>query len=178
MELALRLIQGDPHQWSDSGASAPASRTVTAIAWANRAARSARRSAGALVRAGAVLAEDREGQRVPDKTDRTTGVGVYLADTADEAFCRLEPAHDERYKWFAPFGFVRYADEQGRPWGRPGAPARMPTLKDGVDQKAWLIGLPARVIEAIKEFEAKYPGCEQLMIQWAEGLSPNDLPRA
>ena len=72
MELALRLIQGDPHQWSDSGASAPASRTVTAIAWANRAARSARRSAGVLVRARAVLAEDREGQRVPDKTDRTT----------------------------------------------------------------------------------------------------------
>jgi len=81
-----------------------------------------------------MLAEDREGQRVPDKTDRTTGVGVYLADTADEAFCRLEPAHDERYKWFAPFGFARYADEQGRPWGPPGAPARMPTLKYGVDQ--------------------------------------------
>jgi hypothetical protein len=50
---------------------------------------------------------------------------------------------------------VRYADEQGRPWETPGAPARMPTLKDGVDQKAWLIGPPARVIEAIKEFEAK-----------------------
>ena len=36
MELALRLIQSDPHQWSDSEASAPASRAVTSIAWASR----------------------------------------------------------------------------------------------------------------------------------------------
>lgn len=103
------------------------------------------------------------------------GVGVYLADTVEEAFHRLEPAHDERYKWFAPFGFVRYADEYGRPWGTPGAPARVPTLKDGVEQKAWLIGPPAQVIETIREFEAKYPGCEEMMIQWAEGLAPKDF---
>ena len=52
------------------------------------------------------------------------GAGVYLADSEEEAIRRLEPAHDERFKWFAPFGFVRYADEQGRTWGTPGAPAR------------------------------------------------------
>jgi len=28
----------------------------------------------------------------------------------NEAIRKLEPAHDERFKWFAPFGFVRYAD--------------------------------------------------------------------
>ena len=56
------------------------------------------------------------------------GAGVYLADSKAEAMRRLEPAHDERYKWFAPFGFVRYADEQGRTWGSPGAPAKVPTL--------------------------------------------------
>ena len=54
------------------------------------------------------------------------GAGVYLADSQEEAMRRLEPAHDERFKWFAPFGFVRYADEQGRTWGSPGAPARTP----------------------------------------------------
>jgi hypothetical protein len=43
-----------------------------------------------------------------------------LADSREEAIRRLEPAHDERFKWFAPFGFVRYADEQGRVWGSPG----------------------------------------------------------
>jgi len=60
------------------------------------------------------------------------GAGVYLADNRDEAIRKLEPAHDERFKWFAPFGFVRYADEQGRTWGTPGAPSRTPSLKDGV----------------------------------------------
>jgi alkanesulfonate monooxygenase SsuD/methylene tetrahydromethanopterin reductase-like flavin-dependent oxidoreductase (luciferase family) len=103
------------------------------------------------------------------------GVGVYLADTVEEAMRRLEPAHDERYKWFAPFGFVRYADEHGRPWGTPGAPARVPTLRDGVEQKAWLVGPPERVVEQIQEFEARYPGLDHLMIHWAEGLSPAEF---
>ena len=70
--------------------------------------------------------------------------GLYLADTREEAIRRVEPAHDERYKWFAPFGFVRYADEQGRSWGTPGAPARVPTLREGVEQKAWLVRPPGR----------------------------------
>ena len=57
---------------------------------------------------------------------------------------RVEPAHDERYKWFAPFGFVRYADEQGRTWGTPGAPAKIPTLAEGVEAE----GLVLRPAEA------------------------------
>ena len=61
--------------------------------------------------------------------DMIWGAGVYLADSKEEAMRRLEPAHDERFKWFAPFGFVRYADEQGRTWGSPGAPAKTPTLE-------------------------------------------------
>ena len=103
------------------------------------------------------------------------GAGVYLADTVEEAVRRVEPAHDERYKWFAPFGFVRYADEQGRSWGMPGAPARVPTLKDGIAQKAWLVGPPARVIEGIKSIEATYPGLEHFMIHWAEGIPPKEF---
>ena len=88
---------------------------------------------------------------------------------------RVEPAHDERYKWFAPFGFVRYADEHGRTWGTPGAPARMPSLRDGVQQKAWFCGTPGQVIDGIKSIEAKYPGLEDFMIHWAEGLSPAEF---
>ena len=103
------------------------------------------------------------------------GVGLYLADNDADAMRRLEPAHDERYKWFAPFGFVRYADEQGRSWGMPGAPARIPTLADGVQQKAWLIGRPEKVIEQIKEVEARYPALDQMMIHWAEGLGPKEF---
>jgi alkanesulfonate monooxygenase SsuD/methylene tetrahydromethanopterin reductase-like flavin-dependent oxidoreductase (luciferase family) len=107
--------------------------------------------------------------------DLCWGVGLCLADTVEEAIKRIEPAHDERYKWFAPFGFVRYADEQGRPWGTPGAPTKMPTIRDGVQQRAWLCGPPKLVIEQIKEFEARYPGLEQMMIHWAEGMSPKDF---
>src|SRR6185436_20721151 len=103
------------------------------------------------------------------------GAGVYLADSEAEAVRRLEPAHDERYKWFAPFGFVRYADDQGRTWGTPGAPATIPSLRDGVKQKAWFCGTPADVIEGIRSIEAKYPGLEDYMVHWAEGLSPAEF---
>jgi hypothetical protein len=43
------------------------------------------------------------------------------------------------------FGFVRYADAEGRAWGTPGAPARIPSLRDGVEQKAWFVGYPLPV---------------------------------
>jgi alkanesulfonate monooxygenase SsuD/methylene tetrahydromethanopterin reductase-like flavin-dependent oxidoreductase (luciferase family) len=117
----------------------------------------------------------RAGRQLKLGEDLCWGVGLYLADSEEEAIRRVEPAHDERYKWFAPFGFVRYADEQGRPWGTPGAPARQPTIRDGVDQKAWLCGPPNQVIEGIKEFEARYPGLDQMMIHWAEGIPPAEF---
>ena len=65
---------------------------------------------------------------------------------------------------------MRYTDAQGRPWGTPGAPARMPTIEDGVAQKAWLCGPPDLVIERLKELEAKYPGLEDVMFHWPEGM--------
>jgi alkanesulfonate monooxygenase SsuD/methylene tetrahydromethanopterin reductase-like flavin-dependent oxidoreductase (luciferase family) len=117
----------------------------------------------------------RAGRQLQLGEDLCRGFGFYLAETEDEAFRRVEPAHDERYKWFAPFGFVRYADEQGRPWGTPGAPARLPTLRDGVDQEAWLIGSPERLISQLKRWEADYPGLDQVMLHWAEGMSMADF---
>jgi alkanesulfonate monooxygenase SsuD/methylene tetrahydromethanopterin reductase-like flavin-dependent oxidoreductase (luciferase family) len=107
--------------------------------------------------------------------DMVWGAGLYLAKDQEEAIRKVEPAHDERYKWFAPFGFVRYADEHGRTWGTPGAPARTPSLRDGVQQKAWFCGSPQQVIDGIKSIEAKYPGMEDFMVHWAEGLSPNEF---
>ena len=103
------------------------------------------------------------------------GAGLYLADSEVEAMRRVEPAHDERYKWFAPFGFVRYADEHGRAWGTPGAPAKIPSLAEGMAQKAWFCGPPKHVIEGIKSIEAKYPGLEHFMIHWAEGIGPKEF---
>ncbi len=102
------------------------------------------------------------------------GAGVYLADSQEEAIRRVEPAHDERYKWFAPFGFVRYT-EHGRTWGSSGAPAQTPSLRDGIQQKAWFCGPPKQVIDGIKSIEAKYPGFEHFMIHWAEGIPPKEF---
>jgi alkanesulfonate monooxygenase SsuD/methylene tetrahydromethanopterin reductase-like flavin-dependent oxidoreductase (luciferase family) len=115
------------------------------------------------------------GRRLELGEDLCWGAGFYLADSREEAVRRLEPAHDERYKWFAPFGFVRYADEHGRPWGTPGAPARVPTLREGIEQKAWLVGTPAQAVEVIREFEARYPGLDQMMLHWTEGLGPEEF---
>jgi alkanesulfonate monooxygenase SsuD/methylene tetrahydromethanopterin reductase-like flavin-dependent oxidoreductase (luciferase family) len=107
--------------------------------------------------------------------DVVWGAGVYLADSEAEAMRRLEPAHDERFKWFAPFGFVRYADEHGRSWGSPGAPAQVPSLAEGVKQKAWFCGSPKQVIDGIRSIAEKYPGLDSFMIHWAEGLGPKEF---
>ena len=101
------------------------------------------------------------------------GIGFYIADNENDAMERLRPFHDERFKWFAPFGFVRYADEEGRVWGTPGAPARTPRIEDGVQQKAWSCGPPSHQIEFLKKVEEKYPGLENIMLHWPEGM-PRD----
>ena len=114
----------------------------------------------------------RYGRQLELGPDLCLGLGLYMAESREAAIRKVEPAHDERYKWFAPFGFVRYADAEGRPWGTPGAPARAPTIREGVEQKAWMVGTPADCIALIREYEAKYPGLDQLMLHWPEGVGP------
>ena len=110
------------------------------------------------------------GQNLALGENLALGVGFYLADSQEEAMERLRPYHDERYKWFAPFGFVRYADEHGRTWGTPGAPARTPYIEDGVQQKAWFCGPPENFVQFLKDLEEKYPGLEHIILHWAEGM--------
>ncbi len=105
--------------------------------------------------------------------DLALGVGFYIADSEAQAVERMRPYHDERYKWFAPFGFVRYVDEEGRPWGTPGAPARVPRIEDGVKQKAWICGPAGRFVDFLRDMERRYPGLEHIILQWAEGM-PRD----
>lgn len=115
-------------------------------------------------------ANAKHGQDLALGENLALGVGFYLANTQKEAMERLRPYHDERYKWFAPFGFVRYADEQGRTWGTPGAPARTPFIEDGVQQKAWFCGPAEDFVAFLKELETKYPGLEHVILHWAEGM--------
>ena len=103
--------------------------------------------------------------------DMALSVGFYFADTQEEAIRRVRSSHDERYKWFAPFGFVRYTDEEGRAWGTPGAPTRLPNIEDGVAQKAWICGPPDNFVSYLKETQKRYPGLEQIVLHWPEGSS-------
>ena len=115
------------------------------------------------------------GRSVTLGQDMSLGFGFYLADTQKEAIEKVRPYHDERYKWFSPFGLVRYVDEEGRMWGSPGAPARTPMVEDGVQQKAWLCGSPEYFIETLKEMEEKYPGLEDVFLQWPEGMPWSEM---
>ena len=110
------------------------------------------------------------GRDIPLGGDMALGFGFYIAGSREEAIEGVRPFHDERYKWFAPFGFVRYTDEHGRPWGTPGAPARTPRIEDGVDQKAWFCGSPSEFVAFLREIEDKYPGMEDIVLQWPEGM--------
>ncbi|MEZ5099659.1 MAG: LLM class flavin-dependent oxidoreductase [Thermoleophilia bacterium] len=102
--------------------------------------------------------------------DVCVGVGLYLGDSVEQAMREVEPYHDERYKWFSAFGIVRYTDEEGRQWGSPGAPSGSPRIEDGVAQGAWLCGPPEHVAERIRALEERYPGLDQLMLHWPEGM--------
>jgi alkanesulfonate monooxygenase SsuD/methylene tetrahydromethanopterin reductase-like flavin-dependent oxidoreductase (luciferase family) len=102
--------------------------------------------------------------------DMALGIGFCIAATQKEAIETVRPYHDERYKWFAPFGFVRYTDSQGRAWGTPGAPARVPAIEEGVEQKVWFCGPPDRFVQYLREVEEKYPGLEDIILHWPEGM--------
>jgi alkanesulfonate monooxygenase SsuD/methylene tetrahydromethanopterin reductase-like flavin-dependent oxidoreductase (luciferase family) len=102
--------------------------------------------------------------------DLCLGLGVSIAPTQQEAMDAVRPYHDEAYKWFAPFGFVRYTDEEGRPWGSPGAPSRAPTLEEGIHQRVWLCGPAELVVRELKAYEAEFPGLEHLILRWPEGM--------
>ncbi len=117
------------------------------------------------------------GRKLELGQDLCLGLGMYIAPTQEQAIEAVRPYHDERYKWFAPFGFVRYADEQGRTWGTPGAPARVPRIEDGVQQRAWLCGPPDLIVRELKAYEAEYPGLEHFMIHWPEGLPATEFKR-
>ena len=115
-------------------------------------------------------AAGRAGRQLALGQDMALGIGFCIDETPEAAMNRVRPYHDERYKWFAPFGFVRYTDSQGRAWGTPGAPSRVPTIEEGVEQKVWACGPPETVISQIQEFQEKYPGLEDIVLHWPEGM--------
>ena len=111
-----------------------------------------------------------EGRNLSLGKDMALGIGFCLGDSEQEAMDKVRPYHDERYKWFAPFGFVRYTDSEGRAWGTPGAPSRAPTIEEGIEQKVWYCGEPEGCIKFLHEMEERYPGLEDVILQWPEAM--------
>ncbi len=115
-------------------------------------------------------AANKAGRQLSLGQDMCLGIGFYIGDSRQDAIDKVRPYHDERYKWFAVFGFVRYTDSEGRPWGTPGAPVGAPSIEDGVQQKAWFCGTPDEFIKYLREMEETYPGLEDFILQWPEGM--------
>ena len=115
-------------------------------------------------------AAGKAGRQLALGQDMCLGIGFYIGDSQQDAIDKVRPYHDERYKWFAVFGFVRYTDSEGRPWGTPGAPVGAPSIEDGVQQKAWFCGTPDEFIKYLREMEETYPGLEDFILQWPEGM--------
>ena len=112
----------------------------------------------------------KEGRELELGQDMALGIGYYISGSQQEAIDTVRPYHDERYKRLAPFGFVRYTDSQGRAWGTPGAPSRAPTIEEGVEQKVWYCGEPDGFIQFLRDIEERYPGLEDVILQWPEGM--------
>ena len=135
---------------------------------------------GMVALTGEILAEQllrtyqeeaaKAGRQLELGQDMALGIGFCIAESQEAAIDQIRPYHDERYKWFAPFGFVRYTDSQGRPWGTPGAPVGVPRIEDGVEQKAWFCGTSEQFVSFLRDFEEKYPGLEDMVLQWPEGM--------
>jgi alkanesulfonate monooxygenase SsuD/methylene tetrahydromethanopterin reductase-like flavin-dependent oxidoreductase (luciferase family) len=84
----------------------------------------------------------KRGQNKQLGQDMIWGAGVYLADSREEAISRLEPAHDERFKWRRSASCVTPTSraEPGAHRARPPAPRRcamaLPRRPGSVERRA------------------------------------------
>ena len=100
------------------------------------------------------------------------GFFVHLDDSREKAMRAATPFFEEYMKFFAPLGFIRgITDEQMRRFqtrlaaSTPG----LPTIRTGTDQHSWLCGTPEDVIAQLKEFEARYPGLDSVIVRSSIG---------
>ena len=107
--------------------------------------------------------------------DLLVGVGWYLAGSEEEAIDRMQPYHDEFFKFAAPFGFVQYSDQEGNRWGAPPMPARLPNIRESIEQRAWYAGTPNGFVDFLKTWENRYPGLEHVMLNWPYGQSTDEF---
>jgi alkanesulfonate monooxygenase SsuD/methylene tetrahydromethanopterin reductase-like flavin-dependent oxidoreductase (luciferase family) len=109
----------------------------------------------------------RHGRETELGGDLIVGFSSYIADSEEQAIREATPYFEENLKMFAPLGFVAgLTDEQIAAAGDPrrARAAGLPTLRDAVAAGAWLCGPPERIVEQLKELEARYPGLEAVNV--------------
>ena len=106
--------------------------------------------------------------------DLAWGGGLYLAARSKQPSMASGPTTTSATSGSPPSASCATPTSTAEPWGTPGAPAGVPTIEEGVRQKAWLVGPPSRVIAQLRELEAEYPGLEHIVLHWPEGMSAPD----
>ncbi|MGQ0670285.1 MAG: LLM class flavin-dependent oxidoreductase [Actinomycetota bacterium] len=87
-------------------------------------------------------------------------LNVHIDDTHEKALETAKPGHDEFWKFLGPYGWSRgYMGEDGKPV----QPGLIPTLKQSVEQKVWVIGTPEEVAEGV-DFYRQMLSVKQLAI--------------
>ena len=107
--------------------------------------------------------------------DLIFGFRMSIDETVERAIERARPYFEERAKFMAPLGMLRYGEEHVK--AVAARRAQSPTtasLENGVRNRAWLCGPPADIVAYLRELEQRYPGLEHVMIAWALG-TPRDL---
>jgi alkanesulfonate monooxygenase SsuD/methylene tetrahydromethanopterin reductase-like flavin-dependent oxidoreductase (luciferase family) len=109
----------------------------------------------------------RHGRQTEPGGDLIIGLSFYIADSEEQAIREATPFFEENLKMFAPLGFVAgLTEEQIAASADPGRAreAGLPTLRDAVAAGSWLCGPPERIVERLKEVEARYPGLEAVNV--------------
>ena len=91
------------------------------------------------------------------------GFSFHIADSVEQGIKEATPFFEENIKMFAPLGFVPgLTPEQIEAVADPkrARGANLPTLRNAVKARTWLIGPPEQIIEQLMEVQDKYPGLE------------------
>ena len=95
------------------------------------------------------------------------GCQIHIADTQEKGIREAEPYFEELIKALAPLGrFPNLTDSQIQATFDPqlAQSANLPTLREAVDDGAWICGPPEHVIEKLEELQERFPGLERVFI--------------
>src|SRR5499425_524487 len=117
----------------------------------------------------------RHGRALQLGEDVILGFRMCLDETEARAVERARPYFEEHAKFMAPLGMLRYSEEHvSAVAARQAQSPTGATLDNGVRNRSWLCGPPARIVDYLKSLEVKFPGLEHVKIAWALG-TPRDL---